>query len=162
MVLESDSSSETYGRYFEIAQKVTEGHLSRDEICMLFWDGSKFEPFSFSLVSARNRSRVIILRWLTFFGSKILRWFKIRIIIASNSISLRISSHLRFLTRDRFFQAETNENLMVRILGHLKITCKFHHVTNLLRWLFELKVPPGFVSIDSYWDSCVDICRLSQ
>ena len=32
--------------------------LSCDEICMWFWDGSKFELFSFSLISARKRDHV--------------------------------------------------------------------------------------------------------
>ena len=43
-----------------------------------------------------NQSRVKILDKLTFFSSKILYKLKIRIIFASNSISLRILSHLNF------------------------------------------------------------------
>ena len=38
---------------FEIAQ-----NLSRDGICMWFWDSSKFEPFSFLFISARKIDHV--------------------------------------------------------------------------------------------------------
>ena len=50
-------------------------------------------------------------------------------IFDSNSISLRILSHLRILTRDQNFEQKLKRNCMIRILSHLKITCICHHVT---------------------------------
>ena len=92
-----------YRRYFEITQAVNEGDLSHDGICLCFWDGSKY------------RSRVKIMGWPTFFGSKILRWLKIRREIEFDAKLIRILrylrifklkkvGHLRILTRDRFFE----------------------------------------------------------
>ena len=94
--------------------------------------------------SSKNRSRVKILRWLTFKVQN-----KFRIIFASNWISLRILnhlrifelkkvSHLRIMTRNRFFEQKLKRTWMVRILSNLKITCIFNNWTNILRKLFEL------------------------
>ena len=55
----------------------------------------KIRTIQFSLFfSSKYQSRVKNPRTLTFFSSKILRELKIRIIFASNSISLRILSSL--------------------------------------------------------------------
>ena len=61
--------------YFLIMIYKIEGDLSCDGICMWFLDGSKFEPFSFSLISDR----------------KLITCFELKKV-----------SHLRILTRDRF------------------------------------------------------------
>ena len=55
----------------------------------------KIRTIHFSLFfGSKYWSRVFWPKWLTFFSSKMLKWLKIRIIFASNSISLRILSHL--------------------------------------------------------------------
>ena len=82
--------------------------------CMWSWESSKFEPFSFSLISARNTDHV------------------------SNS---RVSS--LFLARKSWESSKFEEKLNSRqkwfefwALSGSHASC--HHVTNLLRWLFEL------------------------
>ena len=52
--------------------------------------GGKFEPFHFPLFSPRNIDHVFFCRSST----QILKWFEMRIICASNSISLRISINM--------------------------------------------------------------------
>ena len=124
-----------------MAQKDIEGcHVTWWRMhVILRWLKVRTIQFLFNFCS-KYWSRVKILRWLTFFSSKILRWLKIRIIFASNSISLRILSHLRIfelkkvsqlriLTRDQYFEQKLKRNWMVRTLSHLKITCIPHHVT---------------------------------
>ena len=118
-----------YGRYFEMAQKDIEGcHVTFWHMhVILRWLKVRTIQFLFNFCS-KYWSRVKILRWLTFFSSKILRWLKIRIIFASNSISLRT-------------------------LSHLKITCIYHHVTwhpSMSFWAISKYLPyiSGYSHID--------------
>ena len=89
-----------------------------------------------------NRSRVKILSKLTFFSSKILNKLKIRIIFASNSISLRILSLLkifelkkvslfRILTRDWYFEEKISKTKWFEFWAYSKshayaVTCIWH------------------------------------
>ena len=83
-----------YGRDGEMAQKVIDGENVTWQHMHLKLRWLKIRTMHFSLISSSKYwSRVFWSKWLTFFSSKILRWLKIRIIIASNSISLRILSH---------------------------------------------------------------------
>ena len=80
-----------------MAQKVNEGDIVtwRHMHAILRWPKIRTIQFLFDFGS-KYQSRVKILRWPTFFSSKILRWPKIR--------------------REMVFEAE-----IVRILGHLRI-----------------------------------------
>ena len=96
----------------------------------------KIRTIHFSLIfSSKYWSRVFWPKWLTFFSSKMLKWLKIRIIFASNSISLRILSHFNIFelkkvshfgqkTCDLDFEEGKREKWIVRILSHFKIKCK--------------------------------------
>ena len=101
--------------YFEIAQKVIEGDWSHDGICMYVEKSItcknsemahffKFENSEMAKNESKNESN-----------------FK-----QSQNFRTKKVNHLRILTRDRYFELES-------ILSHLKITCIFNHVTNLLR-----------------------------
>ena len=105
-----------YGGFPEMARKAIEGDLSHIRTYMWSWDGSKFDQLSFSWISARNIDRMPKSRVAHFFSSKILSWLKIRIIFASNSISLRA---------DQYFEPKFRRNSIDRILSHLRITCMF-------------------------------------
>ena len=76
---------------------------------------------------------------------------------ASNSISLRILSHLIFFelkkvshfgkkTRDPSFEEKIKEKWMVRILSHLDFKCKCCHVSmnSFDDFLSHLTIPPVF------------------
>ena len=127
--------------YPEMAQKVIEGDVVtwRHMHEILRWPKIRTIQFLFNF-SSKYQSRVKILRWPTFFSPKTLRWPKIRTIFASKSISLRILGHLRIfglkkvghlriLTRDWYFEPKLKRNWMVRILGHLRISCICLHVS---------------------------------
>ena len=75
----------------EMAQKVIEGDVVtwRHMHAILRWPKIRTIQFLFDFGS-KYQSRVKILRWPTFFSSKILRWPKIRTISASNTSSLRM------------------------------------------------------------------------
>jgi len=74
-------------------KKTSKEMLTREGICMRFWDSPKFEPFSFSLILAGNVNHMSKSEMVHFFSPKILRWPKIR--------------------KEMVFEAK-----MVRILGH--------------------------------------------
>ena len=76
---------------------------------------------------------------------------------ASNSISLRILSHLIFFelknvshfgkkTRDPYFEEKIKEKLMVRILSHLDFKCISGHVSlnSFDDFLSHLTIPPVY------------------
>ena len=74
-------------------------HMRHAEICIWFWDNSKFEPFGFCLISARNIDHV----------SKF--WNRLFLLVRKFWECSKFDS---FSYRIQFF---------VRILGHIKITC---------------------------------------
>ena len=115
----SNSQSRFYIKALVAEKANFEKKVTARNLREVLWDSSnghqrRFDQIPFNFCS-KNRSRVKILRWPTFFSLKILRYLKIRINFASNSISLRILSHLRILepkkvghpiilTRDRYFE----------------------------------------------------------
>ena len=124
-----------------MAQKVIEGGLYtwRHMHVTLRWLKIRTVQFLFNF-SSKYPSRVKTLRWLTFFSSKTPRWLKIRREIGFEPKMIRILSHLRVfelkkvshlkvLTRDGYFELKLKKNWTVRILSHLKVTCKCLHVS---------------------------------
>ena len=124
-----------------MAQKVFEGGVDTWSHLHVTLRWLKIRTLQFFIYfSSKYPSRVKTLSWLTFFSSKTLRWLKIRTVIALNPFSLRILSHLRVfelkkvsqlkvLTRDGYFELKLKKNWTVRILSHLKVTCKCLHVS---------------------------------
>ena len=133
-----DSMNRHTGGSLRWPKKSSKEMLTREGICMLIWDGPKFEPFSFSLISARNISHMSILRLPTFYSPKTLRWPRIRREMEFEAKMVRILGHLRVLgfkkvghprtlTCDWYFEPKSKRNWMVRILGHLRFECLCLH-----------------------------------
>ena len=76
-------------------KKPSKEPMSHVGLCMWFWVGSLLNLLKFSKNSTRVKITSQNPELAHFFSWKTLRWLKIRIIVASNSISLRILSHLR-------------------------------------------------------------------
>ena len=145
-----------YGKDGEMAQKVIDGDNVTCQHLHLILKWLKIRTIHFSLISSsKSWSRVFWPKWLTFFSSKMLKWLKIRIIFASNSISLRILSHFNIFelkkvshfgqkTRDQYFEAKIREKWIVRILSHFKIECIWLHVRHVSfdDFLSHLTLPP--------------------
>ena len=91
-----DWKQEYCGRDPEMVQKAIEGGnvTCRNMHGILIWLKIRIVKFLLNFGS-KYWSRAFSPNWLTFFSSKILRLLKIRIIFASNSLSLRILSHLK-------------------------------------------------------------------
>ena len=100
------------------SSKFIEGDLSYDGICMWILDRSTFEPFSFLLIFAIKIGHVS----KSWDGS---------LFLVQNTWSI--------------FDQKLTRNWMARILSHLKITCIFHHKTNLLRFYKSLSRSMSFV-----------------
>ena len=112
--------------------------LSREGICMRSWDGPKFESFIFSLISARNIHHVskswdglLFLLRKPWDGLKKMDFEAkmVRILGHLGVFGLKKVGHLRILTRDWYFEPKLKRNWMVRILGHLRISCICLHVS---------------------------------
>ena len=130
--------------------------MSHFGICIGSWDGSKFEQFSFSLISARNTDHVSKPRVGSLLRSKILRWLKIRRESEFEAKMIRILSNLKIFelkkvsqfgenARDQYLEPKLRRNLTIRILSHIKIPCIFRHVTlppSMAFWTISGSLPP--------------------
>ena len=102
------------------------------------WEDPKFEPFSFSLISARNINHVS-KSWdgPLFLVRKPRDGLKFGPSLPRNPFFLghlrvfgvKKVGHLRILTRDGYFELKLERKWMIRILGHLRISCICLHVT---------------------------------
>ena len=122
-----------------MAQKVIEG---------VHWH---MTAFAFEIEMAQNSNHPFFFYFLFERG--------ITCHFASNSISLRILSHLNFFelkkvshfgkkTRDLYFEEKIKEKWMVRILSHLDFNCKVCHVTwrpSMTFWAIS-PYPPYLIS----------------
>ena len=100
----------------------------------VLWDGSK---------SHRRR----FVTWWNM--HVILRWLEIRTIRFLFNFSSKDRSRVKILRWLKIRREIEFETKMIWILSHLKITCIFHHVTNLLRcffWAISKYLPYSFHS----------------
>ena len=123
----------------EMAQKVIEGDVDTWKYMheILIWPEIWTIQFLFCLeisITCQNPEMG------HFFSPKTLRWPRIRremdyeakmvrILGHLKIFGLKKVAHLRILTRDWYFERKLKRNWMVRILGHLRISCICFHVS---------------------------------
>ena len=76
----------------------------------------------------------------------------IRILSHLKIFELKKVSHLKFLTRDQFFEQKLKRYWMIRILSYLKITCK--DFTEVNTWCRENGFnfsPKGKMAFETYF-----------